>query len=459
MEVPRHGYKPKLSGSHEVRVLLTGFTGQRKGKCMNQSKAAHSPGEGKSQREKEKKYMLPVDNLKLRDVEKGFMSSKHIFALFNTEQRNVYKDYRQLELACESQEDVDAWKASFLRAGVYPERSDGSDENGSDNFMHSMDPQLERQVETIRNLVDSYMAIVNKTVRDLIPKTVMHLMINNTKEFINAEMLAQLYSCSDQNTLMEESQEQAQHRDEMLKMYHALREALSIIGDISTTTVSTSMPPPVDDSWLQVQRSGSGGRSPATSPTPNRRAPPGPPARPGSRGPPPGPPPAGGPPVPSRPGASPDPHGGPPPTVPSRPNRAPPSVPRAMHESLGVIRLNQSETPTFSNTLDLRAPSSLLHFPCLDERGASDNGVSPLVYRLWSRGKQVGVCCSHAGCGSSVTIVPVVPLGHKPQDKILQLCQFGLRCSSSSTRSFRSAFSRMREVKRCWSFSMAAFSA
>ncbi|XP_047228073.1 dynamin-1a isoform X4 [Girardinichthys multiradiatus] len=288
----------------------------------------------KDDEEKEKKYMLPVDNLKLRDVEKGFMSSKPIFALFNTEQRNVYKDYRQLELACESQEDVDAWKASFLRAGVYPERvtekegkSDGGDENGSDNFMHSMDPQLERQVETIRNLVDSYTAIVNKTVRDLIPKTVMHLMINNTKEFINAELLAQLYSCGDQNTLMEESQEQAQRRDEMLRMYHALREALNIIGDISTTTVSTSMPPPVDDSWLQVHRGGSGGRSPATSPTPNRRAPPGPPARPGSRGPPPGPPPAGGPPVPSRPGASPDPHGGPPPTVPSRPNRAPPSVP------------------------------------------------------------------------------------------------------------------------------------
>lgn len=45
--------------------------------------------------------------------------------------------------------------------------------------MHSMDPQLERQVETIRNLVDSYMAIINKTVRDLMPKTIMHLMINN----------------------------------------------------------------------------------------------------------------------------------------------------------------------------------------------------------------------------------------------------------------------------------------
>ncbi|XP_037389631.1 dynamin-1a isoform X2 [Pygocentrus nattereri] len=288
----------------------------------------------KDDEEKEKKYMLQVDNLKLRDVEKSFMSSKHIFALFNTEQRNVYKDYRQLELACESQEEVDGWKASFLRAGVYPERvvekdkSDTSEENGSDGFMHSMDPQLERQVETIRNLVDSYMGIVNKTIRDLMPKTIMHLMINNTKEFINAELLAQLYSCGDQNTLMEESAEQAQHRDEMLRMYHALKEALNIIGDISTTTVSTSLPPPVDDSWLQVQRTGSGGRSPATSPTPQRRAPPpGPPARPSSRGSAPGPPAAGGPPVPSRPGASPDPFGGPPPQVPSRPNRAPPSVP------------------------------------------------------------------------------------------------------------------------------------
>ncbi|KAM9206904.1 dynamin-1 isoform 2-T2 [Trichechus inunguis] len=292
----------------------------------------------KDDEEKEKKYMLSVDNLKLRDVEKGFMSSKHIFALFNTEQRNVYKDYRQLELACETQEEVDSWKASFLRAGVYPERvgdkekASETEENGSDNFMHSMDPQLERQVETIRNLVDSYMAIVNKTVRDLMPKTIMHLMINNTKEFIFSELLANLYSCGDQNTLMEESAEQAQRRDEMLRMYHALKEALSIIGDINTTTVSTPMPPPVDDSWLQVQSVPTGRRSPTSSPTPQRRAPAVPPARPGSRGPAPGPPPAGSalggaPPVPSRPGASPDPFG-PPPQVPSRPNRAPPGVPR-----------------------------------------------------------------------------------------------------------------------------------
>uniref|UniRef100_H0UUU6 dynamin GTPase n=1 Tax=Cavia porcellus TaxID=10141 RepID=H0UUU6_CAVPO len=253
----------------------------------------------KDDEEKEKKYMLPLDNLKVRDVEKSFMSSKHIFALFNTEQRNVYKDYRFLELACDSQEDVDSWKASLLRAGVYPDKSlTENDENGqTENF--SMDPQLERQV----------------------------------KDFINSELLAQLYSSEDQNTLMEESAEQAQRRDEMLRMYQALKEALVIIGDINTATVSTPAPPPVDDSWIQHSR-----RSPPPSPTTQRRPTLSTPlTRPTSgRGPAPAIPSpgphSGAPPVPFRPGPLPPfPNSsdsfGAPPQVPSRPTRAPPSVP------------------------------------------------------------------------------------------------------------------------------------
>lgn len=72
-----------------------------------------------------------------------------------------------------------------------------------------------------------------------------------TKAFIHHELLAYLYSSADQSSLMEESADQAQRRDDMLRMYHALKEALNIIGDISTSTVSTPVPPPVDDTWLQ----------------------------------------------------------------------------------------------------------------------------------------------------------------------------------------------------------------
>uniref|UniRef100_A0A8C7VNR6 dynamin GTPase n=1 Tax=Oncorhynchus mykiss TaxID=8022 RepID=A0A8C7VNR6_ONCMY len=284
----------------------------------------------KDEEEKEKKYMLPLDNLKLRDVEKGFMSTKHVFGVFNTESsRNVYKDLRQIELACDTQEDVDSWKASFLRAGVYPEKDQVDTEDTAPSETFSMDPQLERQVETIRNLVDSYIGIVNKSIRDLMPKTIMHLMINSAKDFIHSELLAYLYSSGDQNSLMEESADQAQRRDEMLRMYHALKEALHIIGDITTTTVTVPVPPPVNDSWMQERRPPA-----AAAPPPSR-----PPAVSGPRpGPPLNPSPAfGGPPIPSRPGPPPsnafgsnnhqDPFSAPP-LIPSRPARIPPGVPR-----------------------------------------------------------------------------------------------------------------------------------
>ena len=36
--------------------------------------------------------------------------------------RNVYKDQDQLQLITQTEDDMESWKASFLRAGVFPER-------------------------------------------------------------------------------------------------------------------------------------------------------------------------------------------------------------------------------------------------------------------------------------------------------------------------------------------------
>lgn len=51
------------------------------------------------------------------------------------------------------------------------------EEASGDGHIHSLDPQL----EIVRNLVDSYLSIIHRTVRDLIPKTIMHLMVNNVR--------------------------------------------------------------------------------------------------------------------------------------------------------------------------------------------------------------------------------------------------------------------------------------
>merc|ERR1719145_9991 len=104
---------------------------------------------------------------------------------------------------------MDSWKASFLRAGVYPEKqsAEGTATEGDEGCGRgdSVDPQLERQVETIRNLVDSYMKIVTKTCRDLVPKVIMALMINDAKTFIQGDLLANLYATGNTQEMMEES--------------------------------------------------------------------------------------------------------------------------------------------------------------------------------------------------------------------------------------------------------------
>ncbi|XP_076346935.1 dynamin-1-like isoform X1 [Tachypleus tridentatus] len=260
----------------------------------------------KDEEERDKKYMLQLDGLKIKDLDPGFMSRRHMFALFNPDQsRNVYKDYKQLELSCEGPEEVDSWKASFLRAGVYPDRSSRSvnGDGESESTGQSIDPQLERQVETIRNLVDSYMKIVTKTFRDLVPKIIMHLTINSAKDFIYSDLLPSLYASCDQATLMEESLEEAKKRDEMLRMYCACKDALKIIGDVSMTTSYQPVPPPVKDDWLK-----------ASTPESPRPSSPGPRRNLSTRAPPP-------PPVASRPA----------PVIPSRPdtgsNRTVPTAP------------------------------------------------------------------------------------------------------------------------------------
>lgn len=64
--------------------------------------------------------------------------------------------------------------------------------------------------------------------------------------------------------MMEESPEEERKREEMLRMYHACKEALQIIGDVSMQTSYQPAPPPIKDDWSF--------RNMAPSPTPMSNA-------------------------------------------------------------------------------------------------------------------------------------------------------------------------------------------
>ncbi|KAF1583071.1 UNVERIFIED_CONTAM: Dynamin, partial [Eudyptes robustus] len=196
---------------------------------MNTHHEDFNPTEAKSSSATSKK------NLGNQVIRKGWLSVHNISFVRGSKDCwfNIYKDYKQLELSATNLDEVDAWKASFLRAGVYPENNQAApDENGQVPEEKSMDPQLERQVETIRNLVDSYMRIVVKSICDSVPKWIMLLIVNKVSDFLREELPAHLYqSGHDTDALMEESPFEAQKRMETIRMYQACKEALRIIQD------------------------------------------------------------------------------------------------------------------------------------------------------------------------------------------------------------------------------------
>lgn len=86
----------------------------------------------KDESEKDKKYMLPLDGLRVQDVSSGiFGAKKHTFRLVNPETKNVYKDFKTLELSADTSDACEDWKASLLRAGVYPEHEEQNDKDVS----------------------------------------------------------------------------------------------------------------------------------------------------------------------------------------------------------------------------------------------------------------------------------------------------------------------------------------
>jgi dynamin GTPase len=75
--------------------------------------------------------MLPLDDLKLRPItDSGLLGRRRFgFSLFNAEdpRKFVWKNHETLDLYAVSNEEMESWMASFLRAGVYPVNVDAEE--------------------------------------------------------------------------------------------------------------------------------------------------------------------------------------------------------------------------------------------------------------------------------------------------------------------------------------------
>jgi len=88
------------------------------------------------------------------------------------------------------------------------------------------------ETELIKYLLVSYFNIVRKNIKDYVPKTIMHFLVNHSKESIQNELVAALYKEELFDELLEESSIAAQRREECKNLAIVLKKAHDILNEV-----------------------------------------------------------------------------------------------------------------------------------------------------------------------------------------------------------------------------------
>lgn len=95
----------------------------------------------------------------------------------------------------------------------------------------------QRDVEVIERLIKSYFYLTRKAIQDSVPKSIMHFMVNYTKDNLQSELVRSLYKADQIESLLSESEHIGQRRNEASEMLSALQKASQIISEIRETHV------------------------------------------------------------------------------------------------------------------------------------------------------------------------------------------------------------------------------
>jgi hypothetical protein len=84
----------------------------------------------------------------------------------------------------------------------------------------------------IQNLIQSYFAIVKKNIADLVPKTIMAFLINESKNIAQRELVSEIYKQTNLDELMVEDPVISQTRKVRKNEIKALRSAQNLLNDV-----------------------------------------------------------------------------------------------------------------------------------------------------------------------------------------------------------------------------------
>ncbi len=119
---------------------------------------------------------------------------------------------------------------SLIRLPNVPDKMRSGGMNGS------LTDRERVETEIIKTLLSSYFDIVKKNFLDLVPKTIMHFLVNAFKESLQNELVKELYKEEMMLDLMRETPDVASRRKACREMKELLRRGLEIVNEVRDFT-------------------------------------------------------------------------------------------------------------------------------------------------------------------------------------------------------------------------------
>jgi dynamin 1-like protein len=91
----------------------------------------------------------------------------------------------------------------------------------------------EMEVNMIRSLISSYFSIVRQSIQDLVPKAIMHLLVNHTSQHVQDRLVSTLYKPEIFSELLHEDESLVSERARVKALLDAYKDAFKILSEVS----------------------------------------------------------------------------------------------------------------------------------------------------------------------------------------------------------------------------------
>jgi len=89
------------------------------------------------------------------------------------------------------------------------------------------------EINLIRSLITSYFGIVRQSIQDLIPKAIMHLLVNHTSKHVQDRLVSTLYKPELFSELLHEDESLVSERARVQALLDAYKDAFKTLSEVN----------------------------------------------------------------------------------------------------------------------------------------------------------------------------------------------------------------------------------